>query len=58
MSESDYCRERAAEALSLAAASNLPNVRTRYIVAAETWERFAERAADVSAWQCEFKSAH
>jgi len=58
MSEPDFYRQRAAEALKLAAASNLPNVTTRYLLAAETWQRFAERAAKVSDWQREFNSAH
>jgi len=58
MSETDLYRERAAEALKLAAASTLPNVKTRYLLAAETWQRIAERAAEVNHWQREFKSAH
>jgi hypothetical protein len=51
MSQAEFYREQAAEALKMAAASNLPNVKTRFILAAEAWQRFAERAADVEAWQ-------
>ncbi len=58
MSETDFCRQRAVEALKLAAASDLPNVKTRYLLAAETWQRFAESAAGVSDWQREFYRAH
>jgi hypothetical protein len=54
MSEPDFYRERAVEALRRAAATDLPNVKMRHILAAETWQRFAERAAGVRAWHQEF----
>jgi hypothetical protein len=57
MAETDFYREQAAEALRMAAAANLPNVKTRYILAAEAWQRFAERAAGVSAWR-ELEGSH
>ncbi len=58
MSETEFYREQAAEALRMATISNLPNVKARYILAAEVWQRFAERAAGVSEWQREFDSRH
>ena len=57
MSEAQFYRQQAAEALVMAAATNLPNVKTRYILAAEAWQRFAERAAGVSEWQREIEGS-
>ncbi len=48
MSETEFYREQAAEALRMATTSNLPNVKARYVLAAEAWQRFAERSAGVS----------
>jgi hypothetical protein len=36
-----------------AVTSDLPNVKTRYILAAEAWQRFADRAAGLREWQTE-----
>ncbi len=58
MSDAQFCREQAAEALENAASSNLPNVKTRYILAAEAWQRFANRADCVSAWRRECDGLH
>jgi hypothetical protein len=44
VSQTEYYREQAERAQSLAAKSNLPNVRARLIESAEAWMRFVERA--------------
>lgn len=44
MSQTEYYREQAERAQSLAARSSLPNVRARLLESAETWMRFVERA--------------
>lgn len=51
MSDAKFFREQANEALRMAADSSLPNVKMRYVLAAEVWQRFADRAAGVSEWQ-------
>jgi hypothetical protein len=53
MAEVEFYREQAAEALRMAAMSSLPNVKARYILAAEAWQRFSERALGVAEWQRE-----
>lgn len=58
MSDAQFYREQAAEALQSAASSTLPNVKMRYILAAETWQRFANRAECVSAWRQECEGLH
>ena len=45
MFDSKYAQEQAAAARALAEATNLPNVRTRYLDAAAAWSQFAARAA-------------
>lgn len=58
MSEAQFYREQAAEALARAADSALPNVKKRYVLAAETWLRFADRADSVSLWRYENEGLH
>jgi len=58
MSDAQFYREQAAEALQNAASSSLPNVKARYILAAEAWHRFADRAECVSEWRRECEELH
>ncbi len=58
MSDVQFYREQAAEALENAASSSLPNVKMRYILAAEAWQRFADRAECVSVWRLECEELH
>ncbi len=58
MSDAQFYREQAAEALKNAASSSLPNVKTRYILAAEAWQRFADRAECVMVWRRECEELH
>jgi hypothetical protein len=58
MSDAQFYREQALEALKNAAASDLPNVKTRHILAAEAWKRFAERAEALTEWRREHEGLH
>jgi hypothetical protein len=44
MTEAQQLREQMASARNAADATNLPNVRARYIEAALVWERLADQA--------------
>jgi hypothetical protein len=58
MSDVEFYREQAFEALKNAAASDLPNVKTRHILAAEAWQRFADKAEAVREWRREHEGLH
>lgn len=44
MTEAQQLREQVASARNAAAATNLPNVRARYLASASVWERLADQA--------------
>ena len=51
MADSKYLHEQAANARALAEATNLPNVRSRYLTAATVWAEFAARAEQLERMQ-------
>ncbi len=58
MSDAQFYRDQAFEALKNAAATDLPNVKIRHVRAAEAWQRFAERAEALTDWRREHEGMH
>ena len=57
MSQTEYYREQAAAALTLAQSAALPNVRTRYLTSSAVWAQLAERAQRLEQAQGEPRDA-